>query len=303
MSSRRAGRAGLQAEGAVREGIPADEILADIRDWHPDLVLLGCRHKGGLERLVVGSVARDVLHHAPCSVLVAREGAKGLMPVLAQEASVATPRSRGPTGLTEHEARDRRARGLGNAAAMRGSVSVRRVLRRNVFTVLNGVLFSVSIVLMALGLVDDAFVTAGPVAANVVVAVVLELRAKRKLDRLTLINRPTVTIRRDGVDRPATVSDIVLGDVIVMERGDQAVVDGRVVAGGIEADESILTGEAEAVSRAPGDVLLSGSVCVAWPGGDRDHRGRRRDVREPARRRRHAEGRTSARPCAGTSTR
>jgi nucleotide-binding universal stress UspA family protein len=65
---------GLEAQGVVRDGIPADEILTEIRRWHPDVVILGCRHKGGLQRLLVGSVARDVLHHAPCSVLIAREG-------------------------------------------------------------------------------------------------------------------------------------------------------------------------------------------------------------------------------------
>jgi nucleotide-binding universal stress UspA family protein len=65
--------AGLHAEGTVREGIAADEILTEARDWGPDLVILGCRPKRGLERLVIGSVARDVLHHAACSVLVARE--------------------------------------------------------------------------------------------------------------------------------------------------------------------------------------------------------------------------------------
>jgi cation-transporting ATPase E len=168
-----------------------------------------------------------------------------------------------PAGLTGQEASRRRARGLGNATAIRGSVSVRRVLRRNVFTILNGVLFSVALVLLALGLLDDALVTAGPVAANVGVAVVLELRAKRKLDRLTLLNRPAVTIRRDGSDRHAPAAEIVLGDVLVLERGDQAVVDGRVVAGSLEADESILTGEADAVAKGAGDRLLSGSVCVA----------------------------------------
>ncbi len=168
-----------------------------------------------------------------------------------------------PAGLTGREVLDRRARGLGNAAATRGSVSVARVLRRNVFTILNGVLVAVSVVLLVGGRIDDALVTAGPVAANVVVAVILELRAKRKLDRLTLVNRPMVTIRRDGQERPASASEIVQGDLIVLGRGDQAVVDGPIVSGSLEADESILTGEAEAVAKLPGDRLLSGSVCVA----------------------------------------
>lgn len=167
------------------------------------------------------------------------------------------------SGLTEREANRRRTGGLGNAASLRGSVSVRRILRRNVFTILNGVLFSVSVVLLALGLFDDALVTAGPVAANVLVAVILELRAKRKLDRLTLINQPTVTILRDGDARAAKPSEVVLGDILMVERGDQAVVDGRVIAGSLEVDESVLTGEADVVSKGPDDRVLSGTIGVA----------------------------------------
>jgi cation-transporting ATPase E len=168
-----------------------------------------------------------------------------------------------PVGLTDHEAAHRRALGQGGAAITRGSVSLRRILRRNVFTILNGVLFGVSLVLLAFGLYLDAAFTALPVAANIAVAVVLELDAKRKLDHLTLITRPDVTVRRSGQDRRTTPDDIVVGDTVVVARGDQAVVDGTLTAGSIEVDESVLTGESEPVSKGPGDVVRSGSICVS----------------------------------------
>ena len=142
-------------------------------------------------------------------------------------------------------------------------MSIVRILRRNVFTILNAVLFSVSIILLALGLVIDAVFTAVPVATNVLVAVVLEIDAKRKLDRLTLITRPDVTVRRDDHDRRTLPGEVVRGDIVVVERGDQAVVDGTLVAGAIELDESLLTGESEAVPKRPGDAVRSGSICVA----------------------------------------
>ena len=125
----------------------------------------------------------------------------------------------------------------GGPAADRGSVSLRRILRRNVFTILNGVLFGVSLVLLAFGLYLDAAFTAVPVATNIAVAVVLEVDAKRKLDRLTLITRPDVTVRRSGQDRLTTPDDLVTGDAVIVERGDQAVVDGTLTAGAIEVDE------------------------------------------------------------------
>ena len=171
-----------------------------------------------------------------------------------------------PSGLTDQEAAQRRARGWGGPAANRGSVSLRRILRRNVFTILNGVLFSVSLVLLAFGLYLDAAFTAVPVAANIVVAVVLEVDAKRKLDRLTLITRPDVTVRRSGHDRRATPDDLVTGDAVIVERGDQAVVDGTLLAGAIEVDESVLTGESEPVPKRPGDPVRSGCVCVSGTG-------------------------------------
>ena len=147
--------------------------------------------------------------------------------------------------------------------ADRGSVSLRRILRRNVFTILNGVLFGVSLVLLAFGLYLDAAFTAVPVATNIAVAVVLEVDAKRKLDRLTLITRPDVTVRRSGHDRRTRPDDLVTGDTVIVERGDQAVVDGTLTAGAIEVDESVLTGESEPVSKRPGDLVRSGCICVS----------------------------------------
>ncbi len=168
-----------------------------------------------------------------------------------------------PLGLTDQEAAQQRARGGAGQTADRGSVSFRRILRRNVFTILNGVLFGVSLVLLAFGLYLDAAFTAVPVATNIAVAVLLEVDAKRKLDRLTLITRPGVTVRRSGHDRRTTPDDLVSGDAVIVERGDQLVVDGTLTAGAIEVDESVLTGESEPVSKRPGDVVRSGCICVS----------------------------------------
>jgi cation-transporting P-type ATPase E len=168
-----------------------------------------------------------------------------------------------PSGLTDTEAARRRAAGQGNAARIEGSTSALRILRRNVLTILNGALFSVSLLLLLLGRYLDAAFTAVPVGSNVVVAVFLELRAKRQLDRMTLIHTPRVNVIRGGAEREVAPAELVLGDIVRLARGHQAVVDGRVVSGALEMDESVLTGESAPVVREVGDEIRSGSVVVA----------------------------------------
>jgi cation-transporting ATPase E len=171
------------------------------------------------------------------------------------------------TGLSDLAASERRARGEGNDVRMASSRSYARIVRENVFTVVNVVLFVVSMLLVPFGLVADALVTAGPVVANVAVGVVQEVRAKRKLDRLAFLARPTAAIVRDGRERMVDASAIVRGDLLVVRRGDQVLVDARIQEGAVEVDESQLTGESDAVRREAGDMLLSGSVVgsgTAW---------------------------------------
>lgn len=166
-------------------------------------------------------------------------------------------------GLTDEEAAERRRRGQGNALRLPPSVSLWRILRRNALTVLNGILFGISLVLVALGLLLDAAFTALPILLNVVVGMGQEVSAKRKLDRLALIARPTATVIRGGAERSVDPAELVLGDVVLLRRGDQAVVDGVIVEGRLELDEALLSGESEPVARGAGEPVLSGSVCVA----------------------------------------
>ena len=170
--------------------------------------------------------------------------------------------STGPRGLSEREVAERRARGQGNTVALPSSRSYAQILRENVFTLINTVLFGLGIALVLLGRVSDAVVSVVVVLINVLVSVVQEVRAKRTLDRIALLTRPTATVIRDGQARAIDPGELVVGDVLLVHPGDQIVVDGQVLDGRIDCDESLLTGESDLMAKQAGDPVYSGSFCV-----------------------------------------
>ncbi|MGY1686517.1 HAD-IC family P-type ATPase [Geodermatophilus sp. SYSU D00867] len=171
-----------------------------------------------------------------------------------------------PAGLTAAEARARHRRGEGNVAVSASSRSYAVILRTNVFSFFNVILFTIGAALLALGRYSDAFTSVGLGLVNAAISAVQEIRAKRKLDRLQLLARGTVTVVRDGADTEVPPEEVVLGDVLRLRPGGQVVVDGPVLAGRLEVDESLLTGESEALPKEPGDDLLSGSFVVGGEG-------------------------------------
>lgn len=167
-------------------------------------------------------------------------------------------------GLTSAEVLARRARGQGNNVEIATTRSYKQILRENVLTFINMVLFAIGAVLVLLGLYTDALLSVGIVAMNVVIGVIQEARAKRQLDQIALLTRPRATVIRDGEEQEVDPSELVLGDVLVANPGDQIVLDGKAIsASEVEVDESLLTGEADSIPKQVGDPVYSGSFCVA----------------------------------------
>lgn len=163
-------------------------------------------------------------------------------------------------GLTEQEAVRRRARGLGNRLPPATGRTYRQIVRENVLTFINGVIFLLCLALLALGQWSDALVSIAVISVNVLVGVVQEIRAKHVLDRIAVLTRPKASVLRNASEREIDPTEIVVGDVLVIRPGDQVLVDGPIVGSGrIEVDESLLTGEADPISRGPGDELRSGT--------------------------------------------
>jgi cation-transporting ATPase E len=181
-------------------------------------------------------------------------------------ATPAAPDEVVPEGLSGPEAAERTARGLTNRAPIETSRSLMAIVRANVFTRFNAILGVLLAVILTIGPLQDAFFGL-VLVLNTAIGIVQEWRAKRTLDRLSLLNTPAATVVRDGARRDVAVDDIVLGDVVELTPGGQVVADGEVVmADALEIDESLLTGESVPEAKGPGDEVMSGSFVTAGRG-------------------------------------
>src|SRR5690348_12602334 len=171
-----------------------------------------------------------------------------------------------PAGLTSGQVAERRSRGLTNAAGEHTSRPVADILRANIVTRFNLLLGVLLAVILAVGQPQDALFGI-VLVTNALIGIAQELRAKRTLDRLAVLSAPRVRVIRDGAARDIAVAELVADDLVDLRAGDQLVADGVVRASaGLQADESLLTGESEPVDKQAGDRLLSGSFVVAGSG-------------------------------------
>lgn len=170
---------------------------------------------------------------------------------------------RATTGLSAAEVAERVARGEINDVPDAPSRTISEIIRANLFTRFNALIGALFAIVMACGAYRDGLF-GGVIVANTLIGIIQELRAKRTLDKLTVINAPKVTAIRDGKPEHMAVNALVLGDVLDLLPGQQVVADSTVLtASNLEVDESLLTGEADPIVKQPGDELLSGSFVVA----------------------------------------
>lgn len=182
------------------------------------------------------------------------------MPVSADVTSL------GERGLSAAEVAERVARGAVNRVKDRTSRSVASIVRENVLTLFNAIIVGASVIVLLFGDLRDG-IFGGVMIINAVIGIVSELRAKRTLDSLAIVDAPQASVLRDGALSVIPARDVVLDDVIELALGDQVSVDGTVLASaGLEIDESLLTGESRPVKKKEGDQLLAGTSVVAGSG-------------------------------------
>ncbi|WP_084210476.1 HAD-IC family P-type ATPase [Corynebacterium sphenisci] len=169
-----------------------------------------------------------------------------------------------PVGLGPAEVARRVAEGRVNELPGATGRTVAQILRANVLTRVNAILAVLLALVLATGsLINGAFGLL--IIANSAVGVIQELRAKRTLERLSIVGRarPRV-IRGDAAPAELDREQVVVDDLVALAAGEQVVVDGELIAArGLEVDESMLTGEAEPVAKVAGEEVLSGSHVVS----------------------------------------
>ncbi len=166
-------------------------------------------------------------------------------------------------GLSEEQVEERVRAGKANGVQPTTGRTPGQIVRANVLTRFNAILGSLFVVAIVVGPPQDALFGI-VLVANTAIGIFQEIRSKRKLDRLAVLAAPRCRVVRAGRAFDIPYEEIVLDDVIEARRGDQIAVDGRVLTSrGLEVDESLLTGEAEAVPKPEGEPVLSGTFVVA----------------------------------------
>ena len=173
------------------------------------------------------------------------------------------------TGLSDADVAQRVAAGQTNDVPTRAARSVSEIIRANVFTRINAILGTLFLIVLATGSVINGLFGL-LIVANSAIGIIQELRAKQTLDRLAIVGQAKPLVRRQSGTQERPAGEVVLDDVIELGPGDQIVVDGIVLeAANLEVDESLLTGEADAIDKNPGDTVMSGSFVVAGSGSYR----------------------------------
>ncbi len=166
------------------------------------------------------------------------------------------------TGLTAEEVRQRVAEGKVNTEVNPPSKTISEIIQSNVFTFFNILNFALAACVFLVRSYQNMLFL-GVILCNIIIGTVQEIRAKRMVDKLSLISEPQSSVVRDGEKKIIPVSDLVQDDTVILSAGNQICADAVVTEGTIEVNESLITGESDSVVKRQGDEILSGSFVVA----------------------------------------
>ena len=165
-------------------------------------------------------------------------------------------------GLTDEEVRQRVEEGLTNRADISTDKTTKEIVISNVFTYFNLIFLVITILLIMVGSFRN--LTFLPIIiGNTVIGIVQEIRAKKTLEKMSLLNAPRADVIRNGSVKQISTEELVKDDVILLTAGKQICADAVVISGNIQVNESLLTGEADEVEKTEGSTLMSGSFVVS----------------------------------------
>lgn len=137
-----------------------------------------------------------------------------------------------------------------------------QIFRDNICTLFNLLNLLIAIALVCVHAWSNLFFVP-VVALNTIIGIAQELKAKRLIEKLTLLSQPSARVERNGETRSIPIAEVQEQDMLLLESGCQICADAVVAEGGIEVNESLLTGESDAIFKKPGDSLLSGSSVIS----------------------------------------
>ncbi len=166
------------------------------------------------------------------------------------------------TGLTSKQVQEHTLHGWVNLPVDPPSKTVEEIIRSNVFTYFNLIFLVLAILLIVVGSFRN--LTFLPVIiANTLVGIIQEIRSKRVLDKLSVLNEPKATVIRDGKEEIVSADSLVIEDIVRFSAGNQICADATVMLGEVQVNEALITGESDEITKRPGDTLLSGSFIVS----------------------------------------
>ena len=166
------------------------------------------------------------------------------------------------TGLSTDEVEERIQNGFVNQTNQGSTKTVKRIIFSNLFTFFNLLNFLIAGWLLSVGAYKDIFFMF-IITANITIGIIQEVKAKKTIDKLSLLSAPTAVVIRDSSEQEIMISDLVIDDILRLSAGKQISADCVVKEGVIEVNESLLTGESDPIIKRAGDELFSGSFVVS----------------------------------------
>ena len=165
-------------------------------------------------------------------------------------------------GLSNEQVKKRVSQGFRNKPVKSPSKTIPEIIASNLFTYFNLVFAALAVLLIMAGSFKS--LTFLPVViCNLFIGIIQEIRAKKELDKLSVLNAPKTTVVRNGKEQSILSSDLVLDDIVIFKAGDQICADATLADGEVSVNESLLTGESDEIAKKCGDTLMSGSFVVS----------------------------------------
>ena len=165
-------------------------------------------------------------------------------------------------GLTSDQVTERINKGQTNSTPNQSVKTYKKIFFENTVTFFNILCLAIAISLMCVGAWSNCLFMA-IIIINTAIGIIQEIKAKKTIEKLSLLTAPAVKVVRDGIEQTITTDEVVIDDILVLTNGKQIVADSSIVEGTIEVNESMLTGESLPIKKKVGDTIYAGSFVVS----------------------------------------